>query len=182
MALVLSTNCGFVTAAPTENPDGTQTTIGGRSYAFKVTAPVGATGITEIGWYCESANPEENFEVGLYSHDSENNLPSTRLFVDNTNAKGTTAGWKSVVVDWEITAGTVYWLAIEIDYTEGPTYFDVTENAGELSSYKFSQSTLLDPWQSDGTSTVLSAIYAVYEGAEEGTVGAMTLNTGFWGP
>lgn len=183
MALVLGTNCGFVTAAPTEDPDGSATTIGGRSYAFKVIAPAGSTKITSVLWYCQNETAvNENFEVGLYSHNAETDLPNNQLYVSVTNAKGTTIGWKTATVDWAITAGTIYWIVLEVDVSNGAAYIDTTSTTGELLSYKFSQTTLLNPWQSDGTSAALAAICAVYlTESETGGIGAMSLNTRFWG-
>ena len=64
MALVKGTNCGFVTVAPTTDPTGGgATTIDQTSQALKDTSPVGATVITEIGWWCNNATEESNDNI-----------------------------------------------------------------------------------------------------------------------
>ncbi len=180
MAVVLGTNCGFVTAAPTNDPAGTNLAIQTSSYGVKDTAPEGATKITKIGWWCDNATEEANFEVGLYDHNATDNEPEARLQVSATNAKGTTAGWKSVVVDWTITAGTIYWIAVQLDNTATGTNENYSAGAGRLARL-YGQTALINPW---GTSSALNdlaaAIYAVYEVAAGGS-GKMTLNTRFWG-
>ena len=65
MALVIGTNCGFVTEAPVADPEGSDVRIDILSRAQKHVAPAGATKITEIGWYCGRATEEENFEVAF---------------------------------------------------------------------------------------------------------------------
>ncbi len=71
MALVLGTNCGFVTVAPTSDPTGTINDVQNTfAYASKFTSPATAIKVTEIGWYCDNATQEANFEVGIYDHDS----------------------------------------------------------------------------------------------------------------
>ena len=37
----------------------------------KFTAPLDAKDLTSIGWYCDNATQEANFQVGLYAHDAE---------------------------------------------------------------------------------------------------------------
>ncbi len=120
MALVLGTNCGFVTVAPTSNPSGVNLTIDNNAFTTKDTSPATAAKITEIGWWCDSSTPEVNFEVGLYAADGVvvPGEAGTRLHVDTTNAKGTTSGWKRVTgLNWAISASTAYWLAVQLDNT-----------------------------------------------------------------
>ena len=51
MALTLGTNCGFVTVAPTANPNGNQTqTVDNLAWAHAHTAPATGT-VTEVGWW-----------------------------------------------------------------------------------------------------------------------------------
>lgn len=163
MAIVIGTSAGFVSSAPTGDPNGgSSTTQDTTSRALKDTAPVGSGRITEIGWYCNNATPESNFEVGLYSHDAGNDVSLNRLYVDNTNAKGTGLGWKTVAVDWEITAETIYWLAIQLDNTTPNSNIDY-ETTGGRTSIMTGQSSLLNPWVSGGITTYIMAIYAVWD-------------------
>jgi len=172
MALVLGTNCGFVTVAPTDDPEGSDTRyVSGNARALKIIAPTGATKITEIGWWHNSNPYNANFEVGLYSHNSEDDEPEERLWVDNTNAKGTTEEWKRVTgLDIPITAGTTYWLALQVDTATTSSSTDYKADVGERYAYLSSQSSLPNPW---GTSTSfvagLLAFYAVVEIAPVGT-------------
>lgn len=166
MALVLGTNCGFVASAPVADPNGNQAqTIDFQIQALKHTAPVSATAITEIGWYTGDATEEANFEVGLYS-DAGAGEPELRLQVSATNAKGTTAGWKVVTgLNWAITAGTAYWLAVQLDNTATQTTIDEQTTGGAgTATLQVPQDTLPADW---GTSSLTNAsrsfaIYAVY--------------------
>jgi len=178
MGLVKGTNCGFVTEAPTGDPVESSQVMDTTSRALKDTSPAGAGRITEIGWYCENATEESNFEVGLYSDNA--GVPQTRLYVDNTNAKGTGLGWKTVSVDWEISAETIYWIAVQLDDTASPTNIDRLSSVGDAQSYMLTQTSLVTPWVSGGVLAYLYAIYAVYEEAADDTA-IMTLNTGHWG-
>jgi len=173
MALVNGNNCGFVTSAPVSDPsagqDGWMST---RARALKATSPATAGKITEIGWWCDNATEESNFEVGLYDDDGNSfpgNFPKDLLHSDKTNAKGTTAGWKSVAVDWEISEETIYWITIQLDETTTTTEIDYDSTNNMAYVYK-TAATLPDPsWDSDSTSEANDAalaIYAVWEAGE----------------
>lgn len=172
MAVVKGTNAGFVTVAPSSDPSGAGTTVPTNyNYANKDTAPVGAVKVTEIGWWADNATENQNFEVGIYDHDAVNNRPGNLLAgVSRTNAKGTTAGWKKATgLNISITAGTVYWIAVQLDDGES-TLTDYGTPAGERFANKQSTSTLPDPWDTgleyDG---YYISIYAVWEAAAAGT-------------
>jgi hypothetical protein len=163
MAVVLGTNAGFVTVAPTASPVGTATTTDAYARAVKHTAPVGAAKITEIGWWSGDASNETNFEVGLYAHDAVNDEPAARLYVSATNAKGTTAGWKTVTVDWDIVAETIYWIAIQVDDTATATKTDITDSGAPNRGTFLAASTLSNPFGAGTEGTSIPAIYAVWE-------------------
>ncbi len=163
MAIVIGTSAGFVTAAPSGDPNGGSSTAQDTtSRAIKDTCPAVLTKISEVGWYCNNATPEANYEVGLYSHDAGNDVPLNRLFVDNTNAKGTGAGWKTATVNWTITPETVYWIAIQLDNTTPNSAIDF-ETTGSRTSIMTSQSSLAHPWNSAGITAYIMAIYAKVE-------------------
>lgn len=173
MALVLGTNCGFVTVAPTDDPAAGGNVADAYSMVTRDTAPAGAIRITEIGWWCDNATEEANFEVGLYAADGAvvPGEAGTRLYVDDTNAKGTTAGWKRVTgLNWTITAGTAYWIAVQLDDTATATIIDVELSGGGGIDYITSSTTLPNPF--DGGAFTWSeggfTIYAVYEKATGG--------------
>ena len=178
MALVLGTNCGFVTVAPTSDPSGNTFVANNRAMTFKVTAPTGAAKVVEIGWWCDSATEAADTEVGLYDHNVGDDEAENLLGTSGAFAKGTNAGWKVATgLDIEITEGTIYWLAFQLDNTATITYMNYG-GAGDPWEYKLgTQTTLTDPWgTSDGSNNLLAGIYAVWEEAAGGT--NMQINIG----
>jgi len=171
MALVVGTNCGFVTTAPTSDPGGMKSTRDYYATSMKVTTTDAIT-ITEMGWWCDNATEEANFEVGIYSHDGDNNRPLTLLKSDTTNAKGTDLGWKVVTgLDWDLSASTTYWIAFQLDNTATGTDIDLGYPInGEAQSYDNNVSSL--PATGAGYNTFtrwLVGVYAVWEEAAAGT-------------
>lgn len=171
-AVVLGTNSGFVTVAPTVDPEGTIGTIDTYAYGFKVTAPTGAIRVTEIGWWCDTATQAANFDVGLYSHDAVNDRPDQLIGSSLNNAKGTTAGWKVISgLNISITAGTIYWIGVQLDNTATTTRTDYATDAGEKQDWLSSQTSLPSTWGvSSGTAGQLLAFYAVWEAADASQV------------
>ena len=131
MALVLGTSCGFVTSSPSADPGGTALEdVDTTAQTLKATAPVGATKVTEIGWWCDNATEEANFEVGIYGDNGSGTAPDAVIELNQTNAKGTGAGWKKVTgLNIAITAGTIYWIAMQLDDTATGTDTDKTNDA-----------------------------------------------------
>ena len=165
MALLAGTNCGFVTEAPVADPDGgIPWVLDNTSQAVKDTSPVGATKITEIGWWCDNATPDVNFKVGLYAHDVSLDKPAARLYVDATNAKGAGAGWKTVAVDWDIDPETIYWIAVQLDNTSTTNTDGAGVSGASRYSAVFAESTLLNPWPSSSQGGNLLAFYALWTG------------------
>ena len=168
MVLTLGTNCGFVTVAPTANPSTGGSQIDDRAFAFKDTSPATAAKITEIGWFCNTASEEANFEVGIYAHDSGNNKPDTLIVSFTTNAKGTGLGWKVVTgLDITISQNTDYWIGVQLDNVTTTTFLPTASDSGANKfAIKVSQTSLPDPW---GTSALennfLAGIYVVWEAA-----------------
>jgi len=133
---------------------------------LKDTAPAGAVKVTEIGWWCDTAADEQNFEVAIYDHNSGDDNPEDIVGEDRTNAKGTDAGWKRCTgLDIAITAETIYWLAYQVDNCTPDIFTNYNTDAGEKADYKsMGISTLPDPWgESDAEEGRLIAVYAVYE-------------------
>jgi len=169
MAVILGTNAGFVTVAPVADPNGADGTCDNYSTAQKDTSPATALKITEVGWWCDAATEESNFEVGLYSHNAGSNKPATRLYVDDTNAKGTGTGWLRVTVDWTIDPDTIYWIAVQLDNTataskinqEGAPSIQASVNSGDTA--------LPVTWGAGSTQiTYLKSIYALWDVGGEG--------------
>jgi hypothetical protein len=162
MTLVLGTNCGFVTSAPSGDPGSSQGASDNRAIAFRLTAATNMT-ITEMGIYMITATEDSTIELGIYSSDGDNSTPDT-LLGSGSMAKGTTAGWKVISgLDIELTSGTVYWLAWQQDDTATQSNTR-TNNTSSRRAYIGSATTLPSPW---GTSTseadnVFYAVYALY--------------------
>ena len=133
MAVVKGTNAGFVTVAPSADPSGTVTTFKGYMKATKLVAPAGALKITEVGFWSDNCNTTTDWAMGLYSHDAGNDKPDARLYlVDTEQLTDADDGvWKSVAVDWDITAGTTYWLAGEVDSAGGTVNHNYSAAGGE---------------------------------------------------
>jgi len=166
-AVVKGVSSGFVTSAPSADPAGIAGKIDTRAFALKAVAPAGAAKVVEIGWWCDTATEEANFEVAIYDHNVGDNNPEAIVGWDQTNAKGTTAGWKKVTgLDIPITAGNTYWIAVQLDDTATQTNYNYTNDAGEKEDMKTTQTTLIDPWGvSPYTYGELTGFYAVWEAA-----------------
>ena len=177
-AVVPGTNSGFVTVAPSTDPAGTSTNYDEYGWAQQDTSPAGATTITEIGWYCDTAvdatDASINFEVGLY--DDNAGVPNNRLYVDNSNALGEGGGWKTVTVSWAISGNTVYHIAVQLDDTATATNLNYTVTTGDGGSKASAgATTLTDPWVEDAPTSAAVAFYALYESS-----GAATPNTAYY--
>ena len=171
MALVIGTNCGFVSSAPVDDPEGTSTLQDNYAIAINDTAPEGAVKVTEIGWWCDNATQEANFEVAIYTDDAGHTYPKDLVgSKSDTNAKGTGAGWKRVTgLNISITAGNVYWIAVQLDDTSTSTQAVYDTLGGSTARSAISgASTLNDPWGSTNTGATYRAFYAVYETAAGG--------------
>lgn len=169
MALTRGTNCGFVSSAPVANPNtADELNFDDFALAFKDVSPVGTNKIVEIGWWCDNATQEANYEVGIYTHNAGDDEPEAVVgAISTTNAKGTDAGWKIVTgLDITISAETTYFLAVQLDDTATTTNTDEQTSGGSPNDTqrKTSQSSLPDPWgTTDLNRTKLMGIYAVYE-------------------
>ncbi len=159
MAIVLGTSSGFVIVAPTADPVGSDTTIDGSSVVTKHTAPAGETiTITEIGWYRGAGTNTANFEIALYSESA--GVAATRLQVDATNSSAV-QGWVITAVSWTITAGTAYWLAVQMDAHSGSSSIDSATTGGVGSDVLTSQTALADPY-GGGAVGQAAGMYAIY--------------------
>ena len=182
MAVVLGVSSGFVVDSPIADPSGTGLAIDNNQKGTGHTTPVGATKVTEIGWWCDNATEEANYQVAIYDDDagSPGNIVGSAL----TNAKGTGAGWKKVTgLNISVSAETAYWIVVALANTITTTTVDYSGVGGGLYCYDDGDSTLNDPWEGIDALNFIYATYAVWEAAApEGNAGIMTPNTGFWGP
>jgi len=184
MALVKGTNCAFVAAAPSGDPGEAMVFMDDTAWGMKDTLPAGASKVTELGWWCDGATPESNYEMGIYTHNVGDDNPEAIVGVERTNAKGTSTGWKRVTgLNIAVSAETVYWIGLQLDDTSPGTGCDTVDDAGEKIDKKIAQTTLADPWgASDNTYGKMAAIYAVYEtGAAAPAGGAASLRRDCFG-
>lgn len=175
MAVVNGVNMGFVITAPTVDPEGDGQGAQNQQLVTRDTSQSDATTITEVGWWCDTATEEGNFEVGLYDNDGTAGAAGTLLQVERTNAKGTTAGWKTVSVSWSISSSKEYWIGMQLD--NGETTFTNRGGTG-VARDVISAATLEDPFNGGAFSTGNGfTIYALTDGSAAGGTN-MQLNIG----
>ena len=163
-AISEGTNAGFVSSAPVDDPVGGSSDLGIDTFAraCKFTSPVGSNTLTSIGWWSSRATEEADFQVGIYSHDADNNLPNVLLASSGDIAKGTSGGWIKATVNYSLTTSTVYWLAVQCDDTATTTNIDRTDTAGYKAERKNTQTSLPALWgTSQSTGEILLAIYGL---------------------
>lgn len=166
MAVTLGTNSGFVTEAPVDDPlSSSRSQIDNNKIATYDTSPELAELITEIGWWCDTATEEADFQVALYSNNS--GAPYTRLYYSTASAKGTSDGWKVIDgLNWEITASTGYWIVVSCADTSSTTYVDWYSSGGSGVYSTYGSPSLTNPWQyGSGDADAKAAIYAVWKTA-----------------
>ena len=178
MVLTRGTNCGFVSASPSADPStGDTINAGDKVSCFKDTSPIGNNTITEIGWYCENAVQEANFEVAIYN--SSGGVPTTIVGSDKTNAKGTTAGWKKVTgLNIVLSPSTEYFVVIQVDTTATDAQ-TLEQTAGAIAgdtNWQSGISTLPDPYGAGTARTKFTAIYAKYEDLSPTTVQSKSID------
>ena len=166
MTLVKGTNCGFVIVAPTTLSAEFIGLIDTHAIALKDVAPAGSTHINQIGWWCHNPSPSTlsplNAEVGIYSHDAINDRPDILLGSATITGYNST-GWKKASINVDITPGTIYWIAVQIDDTYFPTYIAADTNPAAKYDDKENQTDLPSPWGvSDDTDAYNIGIYARY--------------------
>ena len=167
MAVTDGTNAGYVSSAPSSDPNGGgESAISGRSRATKFVAPADMT-ITQMGVYVNVATEAANMQLGIYSHNSGADEPDVRLATSGDFAKGTDAGWKTAAVSYDLTNGTTYWLAVQIDTTATLTWIDNDATGGYRSVYSTIATTALPAdwtgYTSGSSNSLILAIYALYE-------------------
>lgn len=159
MALELGVNCGFVTVAPTTDPQGTSAVdMAGYIRGQGDTMPAGYGIITEVGWYAQRTGTSENYEVGIYDKDGEN--VGDLLKVSRTNNASSSLGWKVASVDWVVPHDVYYFIAVQLD---DQTIHKIDRTSGGSDSIlKSGQTTLIDPGTTISISTnYLVSIYAL---------------------
>ena len=165
MGLVIGTSCGFVEGAPSADPSsGSDYGIDDVVGVVQDESPGDGGTITEMGWWCDDATEEANFEVGLYDEDSGH--ADTLLEVDRTNAKGTGAGWKVVTgLNWSVDASTNYWLGVQLDDTTTQSFIGGDFSVFHPYDLTASQTTLPNTYTGGASEHFVLGIYALIGGA-----------------
>lgn len=171
MALVVGTNCGFVTSAPTGDPGAaTHLATDGFARAALFTSPSGNNVVTEIGFFMFGTNTslDTDLQMGIYG-DAGAGEPEARLYVTSSTT-GTTSGvWIRVSgLSWSISPSTQYWLAVQIDAHAGDaSTVDRESNIHQGVSTLNAQTELPADWgtASGGDVNDVHGIYALYEAA-----------------
>jgi hypothetical protein len=179
MALVKGTNCGFVSSAPSVDPNGTSDPIAGYQTAFKDVAPAGNNNVTELGWY-ESATTFTGaaYSMGIYSHDATGDGRPNALIATQSTGNSTTTDtsqwYKYSGLSIPVTGGTTYWIALAFPSTGANSRTDYTNSAGDQQNYDngtgVAPNYLQTPWDGAAAqhSHVLYTFYALYEAAAGG--------------
>jgi len=170
MALIVGTNTGFVSTAPTADPAGGADQADDSSHVTSDSTGASDTTVTEVGWYTGSDTEDVNFEVGLYAADGASDEAGTLLEVERTNAKGTGAGWKVVTgLNWTVSSSTAYWLAMQLDNTSFTEIDIASSNGTGRDAILTSQTTLPDPYGAGelAAESGQAAIYAIVSAAAD---------------
>jgi hypothetical protein len=177
MALVKGTNCGFVSAAPSADPNETGSVLDAYQVALKDTAPAGTNHVTAIGFYQSSAtNGAAAYTAGIYSHDAVNTRPNTLLAAQSSgqSTAATTVGWYAYTgLTIDIVDATTYWVGIGMENVAGQNNVDTVASAGDQYNYDNvggAPGYLQDPWDGGAAAHFhsLAAIYALYASAVTG--------------
>ena len=143
----LGTNAGFLLEgqSPSVDPAGSQTEMDDETRATKDTAPVGATKVTEIGWWNDVVTEDADYDVAIYTHNIGDDNPESLVGSSVGTAKGTITGWKKITgLNIPITAGTIYWIAVRLENTATQSY--TNRGSGGVDAGKSSLGALPDPW------------------------------------
>lgn len=174
----MGTNAGFVTEAPTEDPNVAGAGVDNLTVAIRDDSPGDAT-VTELGYYINNATQEANWEMGIYTHDAVDGEPEDLLDgATKTNAKGTDAGWKNRVgLNISIDASTIYWIACQLDNTQTASEIAYLQIQGEFNEAVNPSTTLPDPTWPGSTSSgdYIFAYYALYTDASVATQTAVNI-------
>lgn len=142
-ALIPGTNCAFVQTIPTADPEAIRglLILDNRIACYKYTAPTGCAKITRIGYWVDSDSEPAGSEVGIYAADGTHYtgsgydyyFPGTKL-TGSDCGKGAYDGWvTSSTIGLDVTAGTDYWIVVQLDDTVTTTYGNLTPTANENS-------------------------------------------------
>ena len=173
MALAKGTNCGFVTVAPTADPDDGALSAAAKALCLQDVSPVGSYKVTAIGWYQARASGggATPYNAGIYGHDSENDRPGTLLATQQSGQACTadTEGWYAYTgLDIPLVSGTTYWIAVGLGQVGGNANYDGSGSAAgqRRTVTDISGSTLADPHGAPGDdATRLIGVYALVEAA-----------------
>jgi hypothetical protein len=179
MAVVLGTNAGFVTEAPATDPTGLNNDIDQSARATKHTCPADVTTISEIGFWVDNTHTAHSYDVGLYSHDSGSDTADALLFSSTGHTTTGSAEWNTVSgLDWEVTPGTVYWIAVLLGSAGGTDPEGDYAATGGRTGIRTGVGELPNPFSTQGDGENIRAFYALVESSAvelSGTIAAQSV-------
>ena len=182
MAVVLGTNAGFVTVAPTTDPQSFSTGTDSSARVTKDTCPV-QTKITEMGFYVSNSHNVAGYELGIYSHDGGGDTANALLFSTTGHTTDGSTGWQVVSgLDWELSEGVIYWLGFQVDNVAGSVDIDYAASGGRA-GIRINQTSLPSTFSSISDNARILAVYAKVESATtfseiSGTIAAQSVVSG----
>lgn len=174
MAVVIGTNAGFVTSAPSADPEVIATVFDGQARMWLFTSPAGDNNqITSMGAYISTADAggdDRDLYFLVYEDNGSQTAPGNLAF-STTITRGAGIGWKTVSgLEWAITASTNYWLGVAMASHAGSTAVDQDSAGSQKVRAETSWTTPSDPWggASTGDDSNTGAVYAIYAEAAAG--------------
>lgn len=165
MAVVLGTNAGFVTVAPTSNPVDTNLAQDGACRATKHTCPADVDVVTEVGFWIDSGSTGAAYSVALYSHDSGSNTANALLYSSTGHTTSVGSGnWETVTgLSWSVTPGAVYWICVIMENRTPNVNTDYCTTGGRTGIRVGLHLSLPDPFASVSDTDYIMAFYAKVE-------------------
>lgn len=158
-----STNSGFLTSSPVNDPSATSVTIVNTSRAAKFTSPSDAGTITAIGYWADATSTSASLQMGIYDHNSGSDKPGTLVGSTSTITVPASSGWKEVSgLSISISSSTVYWIAVAVGNV-GTDAIDGKTGTGRRSFFNPGAPPLPSTWSASSTeSTNTLAVYVIY--------------------
>lgn len=161
-AVVDHINAGFVTSTPSTDPAGTGVSENKVAWTSKSTTPIGATFVTEIGFWMDNTATATTTRVGIYNDNglAYPNYRPTTLIASSTFTTTGSAGWQKISgLNIPITASTTYWIA---NYTLGTMTANYSADAANAIVEDANAGGLLDTFTVQSfTDGRIGAIYAL---------------------
>lgn len=180
MAIEIGVNAGFVTTAPTSDPEGASSFfLSDDAFLVEDICPSNAVKINEIGIYLSVGDSNSpNWEVAIYDQSSLE--PENIIGTKSTATLSSGAGWKKMTglnIDVSSFQNQTLYIGFQMDASIGSPTMDRSGTGQGTTFLNFNITNLPDPWITSGTTSRVFATYAVYE-IEEPTGTNLQINIG----